>query len=219
MGHCEIPGSVTGIWKSAFMHVDGLTGITIPTSVTTIGWGAFFGSGLTQITLPASVTSIDSDVFTDCGLKAITVDGANASYCSIDGVLYNKDKSMLVSYPNSRAGSYEIPDGVVNIAKAAFNRCFSLTTITVPASVTNIENGAFSQCNGLTKMYFKGNAPQMDRGGGTGRYFGDVFCGVKNATIYYRPGTKGWDKTFGGRPTAVWEGQEQEPSATGGVGR
>ena len=62
--------------------------------------------------------------------------------------------------------------------------------------VTSIGNGAFRNCSGLTSVHFRGDAP--------GLVSSRVFEGVPNATVYYLPGTSGWDATFGGRPTALW---------------
>ena len=70
-----IPTSVTSIGIGAFFFCSGLTSITIPNSVTSIGNGAFYGcSGLTSVTIPNSVTSIGSGAFCDCsGLTSVTI--------------------------------------------------------------------------------------------------------------------------------------------------
>ena len=70
-----IPSSVTSIGNGAFYGCSGLTSITIPSSVTSIGKWAFEGcSGLTSITIPSSVTSIGDMAFKDCsGLTSITI--------------------------------------------------------------------------------------------------------------------------------------------------
>ena len=62
-----IPSSVTSIGWSAFSGCSGLTSLTIPSSVTSIGYYAFSGcSGLTSLTIPSSVTSIDDNAFSGC---------------------------------------------------------------------------------------------------------------------------------------------------------
>ena len=70
-----IPSSVTSIGWSAFSGCSGLTSLTIPSSVTSIGYYAFSGcSGLTSLTIPSSVTSIDDNAFSGCsGLTSIYV--------------------------------------------------------------------------------------------------------------------------------------------------
>jgi hypothetical protein len=54
----------------------------------------------------------------------------------------------------------------------------------------------FFECTNLAQVYFKGDAPIVGQA---------AFANASNATVYYLPGTKGWEKTFAGRPTAVWK--------------
>ncbi|MGO5078135.1 leucine-rich repeat protein [Oscillospiraceae bacterium LCP25S3_E3] len=113
----------------------------IPSSVTEIGDSAFYGcTGLKSVTIPSSVTGIYSYAFYGCtGLKSITVDKNNKNYTSVDGVLFNKDKTEILIYPSAKdSSSYVIPNSVTEIRRDAFSRCISLTTIKIPQSVTNI---------------------------------------------------------------------------------
>ena len=70
-----IPSSVTSLGRSCFSGCSGLTSITIPSSVTSLGDYCFYDcSGLTSITLPSSVTSLGDYCFCDCrGLTSITI--------------------------------------------------------------------------------------------------------------------------------------------------
>jgi len=185
---------------------------TIPNSVTNIGDSAFRDcTSLTNITIGSSVASIGSYAFYSCtNLTAITVDTDNTAYCSVDGVLFNKNQTTLIQYPGGKAGSdYTIPNSVTNIGSYAFDKCTNLTSVTIPNSVTSIGSGAFSYCTKLTVVYFQGNAPRL---GGSSVFYSD-----SNATVYFLPGTAGWDTTFGGRPTAVWEPRVQTSDASFGV--
>ena len=150
-----IPGSVTSIGRYAFDDCSSLTSITIPDSVTSIGWYAFrYCSSLTSITIPDSVTSIGYGAFYGCsGLTAIDVVEANKFYSSVDGVLFNKDKTELICYPASKVDeSYNIPDSVTSIGDSAFCFCSSLTSITIPESVTSIGDSAFAWRSGITSI-------------------------------------------------------------------
>ena len=123
--------------------------------VTSIGWRAFwYCSSLTSITIPNSVTSIDDWAFNGCEkLTQINVDTANTVYSSENGVLFNKEKTELIRYPEGKADtSYSIPSSVTNIGDRAFEDCSSLTSVTIPNSVTSIGNDAFSGCSGLTSI-------------------------------------------------------------------
>ena len=149
-----IPNSVTSIGKAAFAYCSGLTSVTIPNSVTSIGEVAFDGcSGLTSVTIPNSVTSIGEGAFAVCtGLTSINVASDNSNYCSVDGVLFNKDKTTLIEYPGGKQGAYTIPNSVTSIGETAFYGCTGLTSVTIGNSVTSIGNQAFNKCSGLTSV-------------------------------------------------------------------
>ena len=152
-----LPNSIKSISGHAFQGCTGLTSITFPNSLTSIGYQAFEGcTGLTSVTLPNSITSIDDGVFADCSsLTQIEVDNANKAYCSIDGVLFNKDKTTIITYPTGKSNSnqYIIPNSVTSIRDEAFSGCTGLTSITLPNSITYIGYEAFSGCTGLTEIY------------------------------------------------------------------
>ena len=149
-----IPDSVTTIEEWAFSSCEGLTSVTIGDSVTIIGEYAFaLCICLTTVAIPDSVTSIGEGVFSFCdSLTSITVAKNNKYYSSIDGVLFNKDKTMLIKCPEERTGSYTIPDSVTSIGDDAFRVCDNLTSVTISDSVTSIGDYAFSRCDGLTSV-------------------------------------------------------------------
>ena len=150
-----IPDSVLSIGNSAFSSCEELTRITLPNSVISIGNDTFLGCNkLTSITIPNSVTSIGERVFAGCSsLTAINVAEANKFYSSVDGVLFNKDKTELICYPPSKVDdSYSIPNSVTSIGASAFIYCSNLTNITLPKGVTSIGDGAFKDCSSLTSI-------------------------------------------------------------------
>ena len=151
-----IGDSVTSIGECAFYYCTGLTSVTIPDSVTSIGDGAFENcTGLTSVTIPDSVTSIGDEAFNNCTrLTSITVKEGNPKYSSDEyGVLFNKDKTLLIQYPiGNKRTSYTIPDSVTSISYAAFSGCTSLTSVTIPDSVTSIGEAAFWLCTSLTSV-------------------------------------------------------------------
>ena len=157
--------SVTTIGAGAFSGCTGLTSVTIPESVTTIGFAAFENcTGLTSITIPEGVTSIGSGAFYNCtGLQSIVVAEGNASYSSSEGVLFNKDKTVLIQYPGGKSGAYAIPSGVTAIGAGTFSGCTGLTSVTIPNSVTIIGESAFSSCSGLTSITIPNSVTTIGR--------------------------------------------------------
>jgi uncharacterized repeat protein (TIGR02543 family) len=162
-----IPDSVTRIEVDAFLGCTSLASITIPNGVTSIGGWAFLGcTSLASVTIGSGVTSIGSLAFFNCtSLTAINVDSANTAYSSTNGVLYNKNKTVLIKYPAKKTGSsFTIPNSVTNIGSDAFDECISLVSINIPDSVITIADGSspfingtvyigvFSYCRSLTSV-------------------------------------------------------------------
>ena len=192
--NATMPNSVTSIGDSAFSGCLRLTNVTIPNSVTSIGDNAFDGcTNLVGMTIPGSVTNIGAYTFENCaGLTAITVDAANGSYSSVNGALFDKGLATLIQYPPGLSGSYTIPGTVTSIGDGAFSGCSGLTSVTIPAGVSAIGEGAFEACDSLANVYSEGSPPAADS---------SVFANDYNATVYYSPGTAGWDTSFAGLPT------------------
>ena len=157
-----IPNSVTSIGYGAFSGCSGLTSVTIPNSVTSISEYTFSGcSGLTSVTLPNSVTSIDHGVFSGCsGLTTVIIPN---SVTSIGGFAFFNCSSLT---------SITIPNSVTSIDSQAFNGCSGLTSITIPNSVTTIGEYAFSGCSGLTSITIPDSVTSIghDAFNGTGWY-------------------------------------------------
>ncbi len=146
-----IPEGVTNIGSSAFFKCSGLTSVTIPSTVKSIGDNAFYGcTGLPSVTIPQSVTSIGKGAYSGCAsLTSIEVADGNSNYISSEGVLFNKGKTVLIQYPEGKAGAYKIPEGVTSIV---FSNCTGLTSVTIPSSVTSLGQSVFYGCTGLTSV-------------------------------------------------------------------
>ena len=168
-----IPSSVTSIGDSAFSYCSSLSEIVIPSSVSSIGDSAFSDCrSLSEIVIPSSVTSIGDSAFYCCSsLKYISIPksviGLNGNpftrwdskleclspnFVYEDDILFNKDKSRIISFRNQNIKSYVIPSSVTSIGDSAFSWCDSLSEIVIPSSVTSIGDSAFSCCDSLSEI-------------------------------------------------------------------
>ena len=170
-----LPEGVENIGKSAFSRCLNLENITLPKSLKTIGEEAFSACfSLKNITLPNNLTTIGSDAFISCGFKSITIPSSvikigepftfsnklesisvsanNSAYSAENSVLFNKNKTKLITYPEGKAGeSYTIPSSVNSIAAGAFTNS-TLKSVTIPDSVKSIGNDAFFCCSSLKSI-------------------------------------------------------------------
>ena len=152
IGEVVIPSCVTEIGDWAFDRCYGLTDVTIPNGVLSIGTYAFrFCNRLTGMTIPQSVTNIGTRAFTRCDeLRTFSVDPANRFYSSREGLLLNKDGTVLVRGINDYG--VVIPDGVTTIGEAAFEWCNWLESVEIPESVTVVGDSAFFWCMSLESV-------------------------------------------------------------------
>ena len=191
-----IPSGVTSIGDRAFKDCSGLTSLTIPSGVTSIGESAFLDcSGLTSLTLPSSVTEIGESAFQDCsGLTSLTIPSRVTSIGS----------GAFIGC--SGLTSLTIPSGVTWIDLYAFAGCSGLTSLTIPSGVTWIGWYAFRGCSGLTSLTLPSSVTEIgksafqDCSGLTSIYAylektpklgSDVFtgCDAKNCILYVPKGT------------------------------
>lgn len=145
-----IPNSVTSIGGGAFFKCTSLISIFIPDSVTSIGNGAFsYCETLINIVIPTNVTNLNGNPFYGWNGK---LECLSSNFIYEHGVLFNKDKSEIISFRNQNQKSYAIPNGVMNVRFGAFLCCNSLADIIIPNSMKSIGVGAFAGCISLNSI-------------------------------------------------------------------
>ena len=190
----------------AFYNCSGLTSLSLPSGITSIGWEAFSGcSGLTSLSLPSGITSIDSEAFSGCsGLTSLSLPSGITSigreaFSGCSGLTSLSLPSGLTSIDfNAFSGcsgltSLSLPSGITSIGGNAFSGCSGLTSLSFPSGITSIGGYAFSGCSGLTSIYvYAEKLPNMES---------DVFdgCDAKKCTVYVPKGTYDdyWLSEFG----------------------
>lgn len=176
-----VPASVTRIGNDAFTNCTNLTSIVFEATTSgqaekplAIGKRAFNGcSALESIALPARLTDIAlvkyivtgdeivingvDNAFTGCqSLKSVSIASNSKHYKSDDGVIYSHDGSILYYCPESKVGSFTVPNTTHTIAPGAFIGCTELTEVTIPNATTSVGEYAFYGLS-LKKVTFLGN--------------------------------------------------------------
>lgn len=150
------PPLVSEIKIATFSNCTNLKNISLTTSISKIHSAAFsMCNSLETLNIPFSVNYIDYEAFSNCNsLNNINVDIQNQFLCSIDGVLYSKDRKRLLKYPSGRDGDFVIPNDVKVIDKYSFNTSYKLNNVTLSIGIDSILVGAFRECTRLTSIQF-----------------------------------------------------------------
>ncbi len=171
----EIPSSVSSFGWCTFQNCIGLTSVKLPEGLKYLGGYCFSGCiNLKEVNIPDSLLKFETGDFAGCAkigkiripasVERISgnafgssdyifeVDSGNELFSSIDGVMYNKDQTILFRCPQSYSGSFIIPSTVKKISEIAFSGCKYLTSVSFPDSLEEIGAGAFGGCSGLTEI-------------------------------------------------------------------
>ena len=180
-----IPNSVANIGEFAFCGCSSLAEVVIPNSVTNIGKGTFANcSSLAEVVISDGVISIGNNAFMSCSsLEYISIPKSviclngnpfylwngkleclSPNFIYEDDVLFNKDKSKIISFRNQKLTLYVIPDGVTSIGDSAFYGCRSLSNIVIPNSVTSIGDSAFKGCKSLGSLVIPNSVTNIEKG-------------------------------------------------------
>lgn len=125
--------------------------VLIPNGTETIQARAFQGCDFVfSIKIPTEVKNIVSPAFIwASSLVMFEVESGNPYFSTVDGVLYDKERKVLLAYPNLKGSQFDIPEGVEEIGSNAFHGCWNLNGVYIPTSVYKISNAAFQYCDNL----------------------------------------------------------------------
>ena len=150
------------ICDRAFDWCCSLSNIVIPDSVASIGKEAFLYCVLLKsISIPKSVICLNGNPFVDWDGK---LECLSPDFIYEDDVLFNENKSKIISFRNKNIELYAIPDSVISIGDRAFSGCRSLSCIVIPNSVTSIEDRAFSGCRSLSSIVIPDSVTNIEEG-------------------------------------------------------
>jgi len=144
--------TVTGIAAGAFLDCTELTKVRIPKTINHVVFHVLDGGN-------GAVSPENTNPFVGCtALESIEVDKDNPIMCSVDGVLFNKDKTRLYCFPAGlRQESYTIPEGVTWIGAYAFSYSQYLVSLQIPNTITEICSGICSNCINLKTIRLSEN--------------------------------------------------------------
>lgn len=157
-----LPSSIKTIGKQAFYDCRNMTILTLNEGLESIGRMAFqYCNSLTEVNIPSTVTNLYEGFRLARGLKNFSVATGSKSFSAINGVLFNKDGSVLIHYPLGRTDeSYAIPEGTKEIGEEAFFHYYddtysaALKTVSFPSTIEKIHDRAFKQSS-LTSITVK----------------------------------------------------------------
>lgn len=165
VSHNSVQYTVTEIGRYSFANRD-MKSISLPSTITRMGkYGIYACRYLISLTIPKSVEVIEEGAIPQNPLTTLTVENGNKSYVSVDNVLFNKDKTILLQYAcRLPASSYTIPNTVTRVANMAFDNCDNLVEVTIPESVTEIGQNAFLQCSILERVRIPASVTKIEEG-------------------------------------------------------
>ena len=145
---------VEKIGGNAFSNCTKLSRIEIEGNVEEIGSLAFYDTAVKELGIGEGVSELKQTFYALSTLEKIEVEEGNKAYAGEEGILYNKEKTELICYPQKKADitEYKVPEGVESIREYAFYRNTDIVKIILPESLENIGKYAFGYCSNLTDV-------------------------------------------------------------------
>lgn len=176
---------VTTINNDSFVECD-IEYLELPTTVSSLATSAIGRcNNLKNIYIPFRITKNLEYNFYDCHNLNINVDEANTIYCSIDGVLFDKNKTTLLLFKKDEIiTNYEIPniESLTTIGSSAFSLCKNLTSVSIPNTITTIKSSAFSN-SGLITINLPESLTHIEKALGNCQFLESIYINSNNLTF------------------------------------
>lgn len=171
-----IPDSVTEIGEMPFMDMQGLRSLHLPDKIKTLGFMLLRKLKLAELYIPASVEHISEYMAADYmdSIDKYTVSDENRFFRSENGIIYNKDMTVLVRAPRVVPSIFDVPESVRVIAENAFNGCTNLNGIVLHDGLEYIGKRALSSCR-LQDVTIPESVKNIGK---------DAFCPLRSITVY-----------------------------------
>lgn len=202
-----IPSGVVEIKDFAFDGCSSLNKIIFPANSVKMGEGVFFRcAAIRNITLGSDWSVVDFKVFawSDSlstvyvparvktiknlksleSLSSIEVDRNNSNFTSVDGVLYNKDVTVMYGCPRNLEGGITVPEGVESILAGAIYDCKKVVSVDLPSSLCSISYREFSGMDSLTQIYMRSETPVLTAKVGDEDVFALAAPKSRNVTLF-----------------------------------
>ena len=182
-----MPNTITSIGRECFSHCSKLKTIKFSDNITYLSGTILFDcSAIEELDLPKNLADNNGSIacqcpklktihihdgwvidqyyslFSECpSIETIVIDDNSENFALQDGVLYNKDKTILYMCPCAKTGSVTVPDSVIEVRNYAFCDCTNLHTISLPNSITKLGKGAFWNCASLSIFHIPNQVTEI----------------------------------------------------------
>lgn len=169
-GEETLPSEVKGYkvvsigWDAFYALPIEVPGVVVPDSIEDFGNMFVENTFVEYIKLGSGFKKFDADLFTGMSsLEKVVISENHPNYCTVDGVVFDKEMKTLIFYPeNKQTSVYAIPDGVTTIGENAFQNVKNLTKLYIPETVTNVKDDTFANCSALTEIYYRNDVADSE---------------------------------------------------------
>lgn len=153
------PGRIESLGQGIFFNCHAISDVVIGSDWKTVDFSMFrWSDALREISIPAKVEKIQG-IKKLKGLERINVESANQKFLSVDGILYNKNATILYACPRNYEGDLKIIEGTNQVLSGALIDCCKITTLDFPKTLKNISFRETSRMKNLESIIMRAEMP------------------------------------------------------------